>query len=108
MAGRARQRLRGRRDAVELLARQQQEPIDIGLAAMPGPREQRALRADDERAAVVGDQLLALKELLRWELAAVVPHHGDRRLAPACGELQLQDAPERCRLFCRGIRQRWR
>src|SRR6187397_1231706 len=106
MARRARQRGRGHLNTLELLAWQQEKAIDVGFAAVPRPREERALRADDERTAVVRDQLLALEQLLRRELAAVVPRHCHRRLGAARRELQLEDAPERRGLLRRRIRQR--
>ena len=97
-----------RRQSLELLARQQHEHVRVDLAAVPRPGEERAPGADDERAAVPGDQLLSLKEISRRKLPAVVPRHRHRGSAAAGGKLHLDDAPERRCLSGRRVGQTWR
>src|SRR2546423_9204160 len=49
-----------RLEALELLAREEQEHVALVLPAVPGAREEGALAADDERAAVRADLLRAV------------------------------------------------
>src|SRR5205807_8790100 len=79
--------------AFELLLGQEQEPVGLGFAAAPGPREHRALGADDQRpvgdVAVVG----AEEQVVRWLFAAVVERQLQLWLLLLRGERHPQNAP---------------